>query len=252
MIRLIRSELLRARSRRMPIGVVLVLSLCLVLAAVIVVIDDGEVVDLTDRWVDALPGGSYYLVWLFGGVGASLVGAEFRSGGITQLVNWDPRRGYVVAAKLIAAGITGAVCAVVLAGVACLVAGALVASGHLVAGVDSLGSTEARVGVALVAATSLASASGAALAFVLRSSVGALVAVSASMLVVEPLAGWLLDGLARRGPFHALIALTGTPDSATVPDGGDLAAGVTVAVWVVLMGALAYQAFVAHDLRDAD
>ena len=110
---LLRGELLRARSRRMPYVLVGVVVSALLVAAVVVFVRGDEPIDLEGRWVDLIALSAVYTAWISAVLGASLVGAEFRSGGITQVVNWEPRRGRVVSMKLVAAGVVGLLCAVV-------------------------------------------------------------------------------------------------------------------------------------------
>lgn len=252
MIHLLHGELLRARSRRMPHVLVAVVLASMVLAAVTVVVRGDDPIDLDGTWIDLAALSAVYAAWASAVLGASLVGAEFRSGGITQVVNWEPRRGRVVAMKLVAAATVGFACTAVPLAVSAVVL--VVLDGlDLVSGIGSLGSAAAARSVAaLVVVGSLAAVTGGCLAFLLRSSVGAVVAVTSSVLVVEPLLGAVVEPFAGRGPIQGLASLTGHPDSAVIAKGGDLGAVLTAAFWLVVMGALAYQAFVARDLSDSD
>jgi hypothetical protein len=78
----------------------------------------GDQFRLVELWLpgaDSVLGvGAIFL--LIGGVvgGASMVGAEWRAGTFTTLVTWEPARGRVAVAKLLACGVVAAAIAVVL------------------------------------------------------------------------------------------------------------------------------------------
>jgi ABC-type transport system involved in multi-copper enzyme maturation permease subunit len=99
MIALLASELRRFRSRRL----VKVLTGLEVLAIVVA----GVIVYLTQQYdlvsfPNALRGSSLVLLSVGWMLGASAIGAEWHAGHITTILTWEPRRGRVILAKIVA------------------------------------------------------------------------------------------------------------------------------------------------------
>jgi hypothetical protein len=99
MIALLASELRRFRSRRL----VLVLTGLEVLAIVVA----GVIVFLTQHYdlasfPNALRGASLVLLSVGWMLGASAIGAEWHAGHLTTILTWEPRRGRVILAKIVA------------------------------------------------------------------------------------------------------------------------------------------------------
>ena len=99
MIALLASELRRFRSRRL----VKVLTLLEVLAIVIA----GVIVYITQEYElasfpNTLRGSSLVLLSVGWMLGASAIGAEWHAGHVTTILTWEPRRGRVILAKILA------------------------------------------------------------------------------------------------------------------------------------------------------
>jgi ABC-2 type transport system permease protein len=213
------------------------------------------------------------LLALFGfAVGASYVGAEWSSGGMTNLLLWRPRRVPLLAAKLgtLLAGVAvaGLGLLVLWAGMLSAIAATRGHFGHLTAGVaESMALTGGR-GIALALATA---ALGFAIATVGRSTVAALGVAIGYVIVIEAAGHLVLSNMlhvARPERFflssYASAWLSkrvsfSSPDVCTVTPAGGQECGFTdwsismshaaVVVALLLAVVLAW-AFVAFRRRD--
>jgi ABC-type transport system involved in multi-copper enzyme maturation permease subunit len=137
------------------------------------------------------------LLALFGfAVGASYVGAEWSSGGMTNLLLWRPRRVPLLAAKLgtllLGVGVAGVALLIAWAGMLSAIAATRGYFGHVTTGfVESIALSGGR-GIALALA---AAALGFAIAIVGRSTVAALGVAIAYVIVVEAAGHLVFDNV---------------------------------------------------------
>lgn len=111
MIRLTRAEVFRLLSRRLYRVLLVLVAGLVVLIGVLIYVQDVDITFASDAHV-AMRIAAQPLFSLAVVVGASFLGAEWASGGMTTLLTWESRRGRVLASKLIAA--TAAAAAVTL------------------------------------------------------------------------------------------------------------------------------------------
>ena len=99
MSRLLASELRRFRSRRLVKALVALELLAIVATGVIVLLtQEYDLVGLPD----VLMGTSLVLVSVAWVLGASVIGADWHAGHVTTILTWEPRRGRVMLAKIVA------------------------------------------------------------------------------------------------------------------------------------------------------
>ena len=99
MSRLLASELRRFRSRRLVKALVALELLAIVATGVIVLLtQEYDLVGLPD----VLMGTSLVLVSVAWVLGASAIGADWHAGHVTTILTWEPRRGRVMLAKIVA------------------------------------------------------------------------------------------------------------------------------------------------------
>ena len=99
MSRLLASEFRRFRSRRLVKALVALELLAIVATGVIVVLtQEYDLVGLPD----VLMGTSLVLVSVAWILGASSIGADWHAGHVTTILTWEPRRGRVMLAKIVA------------------------------------------------------------------------------------------------------------------------------------------------------
>ena len=183
-------------------------------------------------------------------LGASLVGAEFASRGMTTLLTWEPRRARVFAAKTVAVvGAMAVFAAAALALVAVAMWPALALHGAPLQPDDpslwSLAGIVAR-GVALTAITS---AMGLAIATIGRNTAVALGAGFAYIIVLENILGssverwrrWLLLG-------NVIVLVAGENDASDVTGRTVMGAAVFLTAVAVTLLVAAASSFRARDL----
>jgi hypothetical protein len=172
-------------------------------------------------------------------LGASLVGAEFASRGMTTLLTWEPRRGRVFAAKLVATLVAMAVFAVaVLALLALAMWPALAFHGAPLGPDDpSLWSLAGTIGRG-VGLTALAAGIGFALATIGRNTAVALGAGFAYVIVLENILGTAVEDWRRWLLLGNVIVLVSGQEGTEVP-------GRSVAGAAVFLTAVAATALVA-------
>lgn len=183
-------------------------------------------------------------------LGASLVGAEFASRGMTTLLTWEPRRGRVFVAKTVAVMLTVAAFALaVLALVGLALWPALAAHGApLGAGDPTLWSLAGTVGRG-VALAAISAGIGFAVATIGRNTAAALGAGFAYVIVLENIVGTSLAGWRRWLLLgNVIVFVSGDSDGSDVP--GRSVAGAGMFLAAVAVGALvvAGTAFRRRDL----
>jgi ABC-2 type transport system permease protein len=241
MTRLIRTEWLKLRTTRGPwaaIAGVIALS-ALITPFAMADIGRGSASAAADaREALAIgPGFLTAIVLLLLGALAAAVEFQHRSVVATYLVT--PRRGRVLAAKLAAHGLLGAVVAGAGAAITFPVVLSMAhADGIHVASTGHL----AGVAVGLVAAGGLAAACGVAVGSILRHQTAAIIAILVWTLLVEKLFSAFLPPLM---PFGSILAAVGMAGD----DGpGILAALMSLTAWAGLLAVVAARRFVRLDV----
>jgi hypothetical protein len=203
-----------------------------------------------DRLEGILYGVSGALAVLGWALGASLVGAEFASRGMTTLLTWEPRRARVFAAKTVAAVVAMAVfAAATLALVALAMWPALALHGAPLRPDDpSLWSLAGIVGRG-VALTAITSGMGLAIATIGRNTAVALGAGFAYIIVLENILGssverwrrWLLLG-------NVIVLVAGEDGASDVTGRTVLGAAVFLTAVALTLLVVAATSFRARDL----
>jgi hypothetical protein len=183
-------------------------------------------------------------------LGASLVGAEFASRGMTTLLTWETRRGRVFMAKAVAAIATMAVFALaVLALVALALWPALALHGAPLRPSDPSWMTLAGLVGRGVALTALASGMGFAIATIGRNTAAALAAGFAYIIVLENILGssverwrrWLLLG-------NIIVLVSGQNGGGDIPGRTVVGAAAFLSVVAVTLLVAAAGTFRGRDL----
>jgi hypothetical protein len=202
------------------------------------------------RLEGVLQGVSGALAVLGWALGASLVGAEFASRGMTTLLTWETRRGRVFLAKSIAAVATMAVFAlVVLALVALAMGPALALHGAPLRPNDPSWMSLAGLVGRGVALTALAAGMGFAIATIGRNTAAALAAGFAYIIVLENILGssierwrrWLLLG-------NVIVLVSGQDGGGDIPGRTVVGAGVFLTAVAVTLLVAAAGTFRTRDL----
>ena len=150
--------------------------------------------------------------------GVLCVTGEFRHKTITPAVLITPRRAALLGAKLITLAVAGLAFGLAVSGIAAAIALPLLAGRHIPAGVSGPGTAAIIAGGGI--ATALFAAIGVGAGAVIRSQVGAIIAVLALLYVAEPLLGFIphLGTAIQQYGLGGLAAATtrtaGYPDSA--------------------------------------
>ena len=106
MIALLRSELLRFRSRRLVKTLAVIGAIGMLMIAVVAAVQSNPSNPLAMSGAHEFIEGTSALVVIAGWViGTSLIGAEWQAGTMTTLLTWEPRRFRVFVAKTIAAAV---------------------------------------------------------------------------------------------------------------------------------------------------
>jgi ABC-2 type transport system permease protein len=184
------------------------------------------------------------------GLGASLVGAEFASRGMTTLLTWEPRRGRVFVAKTVAAMVAVSVLAfATLVLVALAMWPALAVHGAPLGADDpTLWSLAGTVGRGVALAT-ISAGIGFAIATIGRNTAAALGAGFAYVIVLENIVGTSLEGWRRWLLLgNVIVFVSGHSDSGEIPGRSVTGAGVFLAAVAVASLAIAGGAFRRRDL----
>lgn len=208
------------------VSLVVTLGLALTATAVNILVDEATHLPLgsTDHVNKSLSSASLTSMVMLA-LGVLVIAGEYRHRTIMQTYLGQPRRGLVLAAKLVAAGVIGAVLGALTFGLTYLEAVVLYGS----RGVHSLPIDLAQLWVGATLASALYGLLGVALGALTRNTVAAIVGGIAWAMVIE--AGILVNvvpDLAKWLPTGAATALTTTSESG----GALLAPGVAAAVLV--------------------
>jgi ABC-2 type transport system permease protein len=243
MTHLLRSELLKLRSTRTTLGLVLAtLALTLLVALVHGYSTSKAPLSLVpdQRTLFGAGGVSTIFAAL---VGIMAVTSEFRHGTIRPTVLFEPRRARLVLGKLAASLLVGAAFG--------LLAEALAfAAGALVLATRGIGfALDARDVFAVVAGTVAAallwSGIGVGLGAIVRSQVGTIIGFFAWIFVVESLIFGLWPNVGRYAPGPAAQALSGGTGSDLLQPA---AGGLVLAAWLALLVAVGAALIVQRDI----
>ncbi len=212
MTRLIRVELLKARTTRLSYGL---LATAAVLTALFSVLEaslagPGKAAGPlnTTAGFTSLLAGSIWALLMAAVLGATVSSGEFRHSTATLTYLATPNRGRVLAAKMAAGTMAGAVFGL---------AGYLIALGVGLGFAASRGyqvpvgdATLARFGIGHVVAAALLAAIGVALGSLIRSQLAVVIGVFVWTIVIESLLGSLLSAVQPYLPYTAATTLGGT------------------------------------------
>ena len=185
MTSLLASEFRRVRSRRL-VKVLLLLEIMTIVVA-------GVIVYLTQEYElssfpDVLKGSSLVLLSVAWMLGASAIGADWHAGHVTTILTWEPRRGRVMAAKIVACLASVFVLSVVVQAVLGMALAIDAAGRGSTAGVDASWLSEvAAVALRVALLSSIFAGFGFALASVGRNTAVALGVGFGYLVIVENL-----------------------------------------------------------------
>jgi ABC-2 type transport system permease protein len=218
----LRAELLKHRSTFTNAGLFLAM-LGLVLLAVLLhalALPADRLQSSSDQ-VQVFRFGSLLGALFAGLVGAMSITGEIRHGTIRPTLLFTPRRGRVIAAKVVAGALVGTVFGLAAVGVAVAVGSAALAARGIPITLDSGDYTLMPAGG--VAAAALWAPLGLGLGALLRNQVATLVAVFLWLFFIENLLIDFVPGVGRFAPGAAAAAMTGLdPETLLAPAAGAL------------------------------
>jgi hypothetical protein len=236
----LRSELLKQRSTFTNLGLFLAM-LALVLLAVLlhaVAVPADRLQTASDQ-VQVFRFGALLGALFAGLVGALSITGEIRHGTIRPTFLVTPRRGEVVAAKVVISALVGTVFGLVAAGVAVGVGSAALAAREIPITLDAGDYTLMPLGG--IAAAALWAPIGVGLGALVRNQVATLVAIFLWLFFIENLLVDFVPGAGKFAPGAAAAAITGLdPDRLLAPAFGALllavyAAATAAAGWIATL-----------------
>jgi hypothetical protein len=240
----LRSELLKHRSTFTNLGLFLAM-LALVLLAVLlhaVAVPADRLQTAADQ-VQVFRFGALLGALFAGLVGALAITGEIRHGTIRPTFLVTPRRGEVVAAKVVISALVGTVFGLVAAGVAVGVGSAALAAREIPITLDAGDYTLMPLGG--IAAAALWAPIGVGLGALVRNQVATLVAIFLWLFFIENLLVDFVPGAGKFAPGAAAAAITGVdPDRLLAPAFGAL----LLAAYAVATAAAAWIATLRRDV----
>jgi ABC-2 type transport system permease protein len=248
MTSLIRSEMLKLRTARsfvvltcVGVGLITLLSLATSLFAKY---SPGD----TSPGLDLISNASTVALFTLM-LGVLSITTEFRNGSIASTLLVEPNRVRLLAAKLVAVIVAGALIGLLTSGIA-LILGAAILPGRDY----SLGLSDSDV-VELLAGTTAACAVmamvGVGIGALVRSQTPAIVGILVYLFVVEPLLTFLISGSEQYVLGSALSEITGTGDVSGIDDPlGQIPGGLLLLGWAALFAVLGALAMQARDVTD--
>jgi ABC-2 type transport system permease protein len=211
MIRMIRTEVLKLRTARMTYGLLATGAGLTLLFSALEASRSGPGKGVpplnTTTGFTAIVAAGIWALLMAAVMGATLSSGEFRHSTVTLTYLATPRRGRVLAAKTVAAGLAGAVFGlagyVIAIGVAL---GFVAARGYTVPLGDA---TLIRYGLGHIVAAALLAAIGAALGSLVRSQLAVVIGVLVWAIVIESLIGGLVSSVQPYLPYTAATTLGG-------------------------------------------
>jgi ABC-2 type transport system permease protein len=236
----LRSELLKQRSTFTNLGLFLAMLALVVLAVVLhAVAVPADRLQTTADQVQVFRFGALLGALFAGLVGALSITGEIRHGTIRPTFLVTPRRGEVVAAKVVISGLVGTVFGLVAAGVAVGVGSAALAAREISITLDAGDYTLMPLGG--IAAAALWAPIGVGLGALVRNQVATLVAIFLWLFFIENLLVDFVPGAGKFAPGAAAAAITGLdPDRLLAPAFGALllaayAAATAAAGWIATL-----------------
>ncbi len=244
MITQTKAELLKVRSTRTTIGLMLgMIALILLFTLLTGLLSDAAGLSTKEDQRQLLSVGS--LAGVFSALaGVLLVTSEYRYGTIRPTILFSPKRSRVLAAKIIAGALAGIAFGVVGEGVGWAI-GYVVLDGRNIAFVLSSGDV-ALLALGGLGGIALWGAIGAGLGAIIRNQVGAVITLLAWGFVVDNLLFGLVPSIGRLTPTRAEDALIGL----TVKNLLSPAAGALVLIaWTVVLAAIGLTLTARRDVN---
>ncbi|HEX6674561.1 MAG TPA: hypothetical protein VF486_06000 [Actinomycetes bacterium] len=252
MTRLVRTELLKLRTIRLPLGLLATAAGVTGLMTVLESTRAGGPGHMAIPPLDTEAGlttvltSTGFAMLMAMVFGVAVASGEFRHGTATATYLGTPDRARVLVAKAIAAALFGLLFGVVGAAVASGVGLAFVAAkGYEV---TVAGATVARYAAGAVLGTGLLAAVGVGVGSLVRAQVGAVVTVFAWGFVVEQLLAGQFDGLAPYLPYTAATTMAGASLGGGVDPLPFAAAAALVAATATLLSMVAARTTVRADV----
>jgi ABC-2 type transport system permease protein len=245
---LIRSEALKLRTARSfvvltSVGVGLITLLCLAttLFAKYSPSDPSPGVDLISN------ASAIALFTLM--LGVLSITTEFRNGSIASTLLVEPNRTRLLAAKLVAVIVAGALIGLITSGVALLIGAAIFPNRGYSLGLDGTNVVELVAGTA--AGGALMAAVGVGIGALVRAQTPAIVGILVYLFVVEPLLTFLVGSSEQYVLGSALSELTGTGDANGLNDPlGQVPGGLLLLGWAALFAVLGAAVMRSRDVTD--
>ncbi|MGH2849300.1 MAG: hypothetical protein ACRDLP_01645 [Solirubrobacteraceae bacterium] len=244
MTALIKAELLKVRSTRTTLGLMLGLIAIVVLFSLLTgLLTHADSLSSTENQRELLHIGS--LAGVFSALaGVLLVTSEYRYGTIRPTLLFTPRRPRVLAAKLAAGVLAGLVFGIVGEGVGFGLGYATLTGRGIPISLSSRDIELLIVGA--VASTALWGAMGVGLGAIIRNQVGAVITLLAWGFIVDNLLFGLVPSLGRLTPTRAEDAFSGlTTDHLLSPAGG----AVALIAWAAVLALLALPLMTRRDVN---
>jgi ABC-type transport system involved in multi-copper enzyme maturation permease subunit len=225
-----RAELLKLRSTRTALGLVLGMIVLVVLTTLLTgLLTTAGNLSTREQQRSLLAVGS--LVGVFAALtGVLLVTSEYRYGTIRPALLFEPRRSVVIGAKLATSAFAGLLLGVLAAGLAIGIGSAVLAGRGISFSIG--GGDVVQLALGTVAGAALWGAIGVGLGTIIRNQVGGVIALLSWIFVVESLLFGLVPAVGRWLPAHAHDALMGLTTSHLVSP----AAGAAVLiVWTAAL-----------------
>ncbi len=176
-------------------------------------------------------------------VGVMAVTSEFRHGTIRPTLLFTPQRPQLLAAKLLAGMLMGALFGLVAEGLAFLAGGIVLGTRGIDFALD--GGDVAGIVAGVIAASLLWAGIGVGLGAIVRSQVGAIIGLFAWLLVAENILFGLLPKVGRYSPGPASQALSGANDSNLLDPA---VAGLVLVGWVAVFAVAGTVLLVRRDI----
>jgi ABC-2 type transport system permease protein len=227
-----RSELLKIRSTRTTLGLVLaMIGLVLLFALLGGLLTKGSELSQSDQQRDQLGIGGIAVIFA-ALAGVLVVTSEYRFGTIRPTFVFTPRRWRVVGSKLVASTAAGLALAAVAIGLTWLI-GAVILAGR---GISLNLDTEDVMLIVLggFGAAALWGAIGAGLGAILHNQVASVIALLVWVFVLENVLFGFVPSVGRFFPSHAGDALSGGTDDHLLPAA---AGGGMLLAWAAVLGA---------------